>query len=159
MTGNWSISREEFNFEYHPDFCSGFLYLTTPNTGAALAQAGVLLYPEKPMKQIEDSLITGVLRESLQNVDIDQMNLSPMSFLWDKIFSQCPWLTLTKLSFFNDMVKSKQSSRSNVQYVGSITNLQVWRFFICLHLEFILENLEHFAAGLAPSFIFDICAR
>ena len=30
MTGNWSISRQQLNLEFHPDFCSGFLYLTSP---------------------------------------------------------------------------------------------------------------------------------
>ena len=30
MTGNWSISREQLSREFHPDFCSGFLYLTSP---------------------------------------------------------------------------------------------------------------------------------
>ena len=28
--GNWSISREQVEADYHPDFCSGFLYLTSP---------------------------------------------------------------------------------------------------------------------------------
>ena len=28
--GNWSISREQVEDDYHPDFCSGFLYLTSP---------------------------------------------------------------------------------------------------------------------------------
>ena len=30
MTGNWSISRQQLDLEFHPDFCSGFLYLTSP---------------------------------------------------------------------------------------------------------------------------------
>ena len=30
MTGNWSISRQQLDLDFHPDFCSGFLYLTSP---------------------------------------------------------------------------------------------------------------------------------
>ena len=30
MTGNWSISRHQLDLDYHPDFCSGFLYVTSP---------------------------------------------------------------------------------------------------------------------------------
>ena len=29
MTGNWSISRDQLDLDYHPDFCSGFLYITS----------------------------------------------------------------------------------------------------------------------------------
>ena len=29
MTGNWSISRDQLHLDYHPDFCSGFLYVTS----------------------------------------------------------------------------------------------------------------------------------
>ena len=35
MTGNWSISRDQLSLEFHPDFCSGFLYLTSPQGNMA----------------------------------------------------------------------------------------------------------------------------
>ena len=35
MTGNWSISRDQLSLEFHPDFCSGFLYLTSPQGNLA----------------------------------------------------------------------------------------------------------------------------
>ena len=31
VAGNWSISLEQVDNDYHPDFCAGFLYLTTPS--------------------------------------------------------------------------------------------------------------------------------
>ena len=159
MTGNWSISKEQLDLDIHPDFCSGFLYLTTPLVGAALVQAGHQLYRDKEVEQIEDSLITGVLREALPDVRLQTLQNGVLPHLWNKVFSHCPWLSLAKLSFSNDLVITKRSSRSNVQYVGSLTSPGVWRFFICLHLEFVLEHLEYFASGLVPSFIFDICKR
>ena len=47
-----------------------------------------------------------------------------------------------KQTFFNDLVISKKSSRNNVHYVGSVTNLQVWRFFLCIQLEGALMTLQ-----------------
>ena len=159
MTGNWSISKDQLEMEFHPDFCSGFLYVTSPKVGAALVQVGLALYNMTEVEQIEDSMITGVLRERLPHVRLEVLETGFFPFLWMNIFSHCPWLTLTKLSFFNDLVISKRSSRSNVQYVGSITSPGVWRFYICLHLEFVLEHLEQLTPGLVPSFVFDICIR
>ena len=59
IAGNWSISRSQLASDLHPDFCSGFLYLTSPRVGAELVQAGLSLYGDMEVEQIEDSLITG----------------------------------------------------------------------------------------------------
>ena len=79
MTGNWSHTREEIDRDFMPDFCVGFLSLTTPWVGAQLAQVGLELYgaSDTPVAQIEDSLITGVLRERLPGVRIEMMHLGP----------------------------------------------------------------------------------
>jgi len=163
MTGNWSISKEQVESDFHPDFCCGFLYLTTPSVGAELVQAGLSAYGNVEVEQIEDSFITGELRERLDNVMISSLSSmsssSPTSFLWSSILSHCPWLSLTKLSFGNDLVVTKFSSRSKVMYVGPITNPHLWRYYICLHIEFVLENLEKMIPGYAPQFIFDLCKR
>ena len=145
MKGNWSISKDQLDIEFHPDFF--------------VVQVGLSLYNGTEVEQIEDSMITGVLREIFPQIRLETLQRGFMPLLWQNIFSHCPWLTLTKLSFFNDLVISKRRSRSNVQYVGSITSSGVWRFYICLHLEFILEHLEHFASEVVPSFVFDICSR
>ena len=157
--------------------------------GTELVQVGHILYKDIEVEQIEDSLITGlklcvlllqvkrfsnlgVLRERLNNVDISSLSSSISSTLWISIFSHCPWLSLTKLTFSNDLVISKSSSRKNVQYVGSVSSPQLWRYkkfkiqkwncscfryFLCLHLEFVLEHLEK--QIYTPQSIFDICER
>ena len=34
MRGNWSVTTEEYEEDIMPDFCTGFLYVTTPKVGA-----------------------------------------------------------------------------------------------------------------------------
>ena len=46
-----------------------------------------------------------------------------------------------------------------MQYVGSMTNTKVWRFFICLHVESILEMVDLRMPGVVPDFMWDICSR
>ena len=81
------------------------------------------------MEQIEDSLITGLLRERL-DVSIGLTSQGVSASLWLGIFSHCPWLSLTKLSFSNDLVLYKRSSRRHVQYVGHFTDVALWRWEI-----------------------------
>lgn len=142
MTGGWSESREDWQRDSLPTFCVGFLSLTTPALGAQLAQVGLQLYGEREREvvQIEDSLITGVLRERLPHVRVEV--LSTGHPIWNYLTSFCPWTHMFKQTFFNDLVISKKSSRNNVHYVGSVTNLQVWRFFLCIQLEGALMTLQ-----------------
>ena len=58
--GNWSVSKEEYDEDVMPDFCTGFLYVTTPSVGAALVQAGLVMDGGTETEQIEDSLITSI---------------------------------------------------------------------------------------------------
>jgi len=159
MTGNWSTTKEELEADIMPDFCCGFLYLTTPRVGAALVQAALILYGDTEVVQIEDSLITGVLRERLPGVSVDTLETGVMAKLWLNIFSYCPWMTITKLTFSNNLVISKTSSRSNVQYVGPVTSPHVWRYYICLHLEVGMDQIEQSLPGLVPAFIWGVCKR
>jgi len=159
MRGNWSLTKEDLEDDIMPDFCSGFLYITSPRVGYKLVQAGMHMYPEKEVRIAEDYLVAGVLRQRL-GVPLDMIEgHSLTSKLWTSTLSHCPWMTTTKQTFFNDLVLRKNSARSNVQYVGTVTQPQVWRFFICLHLEAALEILETRAPGLIPDFIWDVCAR
>ena len=50
--GNWSVSKEEYDEDVMPDFCTGFLYVTTPSVGAALVQAGLVMYGGTETEQI-----------------------------------------------------------------------------------------------------------
>ena len=159
MTGNWSVSKEEFDRDVMPDFCIGFLYVTTPKVGAALVQIAFSLFNQTEVVQIEDSLITGVLRERLPYVKIEMLETQGIPSAWQKFFTLCPWMNTFKQTFFNSMVMSKRSSRSNVHYVGHITNPGVWRFFICLHLEGLFEVVDHLLPGLVPTWMWGVCVR
>ena len=158
MTGNWSTTREELEDDIMPDFCCGFTYITTPGVGLRLVQAANLLYPNTEVVQIEDSLITGVLREKV-GVSLVSLDQSWVSWAWLHLFSHCPWLTITKLTFSNDLVRSKRSSRQSVQYVGGLTEPRVWRYYLCLHLEVGLHTLTQNIPDLTPAWLWDLCTR
>ena len=159
MTGAWSESREDWERERLPTFCVGFLSLTTPRLGAQLAQVGLELYRdrERDVVQIEDSLITGVLRERLPHISIEV--LSRGNPVWNRVTSWCPFTHMFKQTFFNDLIISKVSSRNNVHYVGSITNLQLWKFYLCIVLEGGLRLLETHAPSFLPHSLWAMCAR
>ena len=157
MLGNWTADIDQLPQARVPDFCAGFLYLVTPTTGVRLAQAGLEVFGhfEKEITLIEDMLITGVLRQSLADVHLDML-AETNKHCWLHFLSHCPWLTVAKLTFFDDLVINKTSDRSGVQYVGSVTSPKVWRFFLCLHLEVALLAMEDiFDVG----FLWDICKR
>ena len=159
MLGNWSITKDQLESDIVPDFCAGFLYITTPRVGAALVQVGLSLFSKTEVTLIEDSLITGVLRKRLPSLALEMLDTSLQTRIWQNYLSYCPWLTVAKLTFFDEIVINKTSSRSGVQYVGSITSPRVWRFFICLHLEVGLGALENWLPGIVPDFVWDFCTR
>ena len=149
---------------------------------AALAFSG-----EDDIEQIEDSLITGsIIRLSQKNIFLFLSSLGKLrtmievpiygSFSWlsssssessslistsllETVLSQCYWLQYTQNTFLNHLVKSKVSSRKQVPYVGSVWNTQLWRTYLCVHLEMILEYVEAVAPNSVPHFIFNICER
>ena len=135
------------------------LSLTTPSLGAQLAQVGLELYGDRESEvvQIEDSLITGVLRERLPHVRIEVLHSG--NPLLNSLTSHCPWTHMFKQTFFNDLVISKKSSRNNVHYVGSVTNPHLWRFFLCMTMEGALLTVQSYVPELVPPFIWSVCAR
>jgi len=159
MRGNWSLTKEELDVDILPDFCSGFLYVTTPQVGAALVQVGLQLYGQTDVVVTEDYLIAGVLRERLPTISLETLESGVAARMWQDLFSHCPWLSTVKQTFFNDLVITKRSSRSGVQYVGNLFTPAVWRFFICIHMEAVLEMVETRMEGIVPDFIWDICVR
>ena len=122
MLGNWSVPKDQLESDIVPDFCAGFMYLVTPRLASKLAQAGFKVFGDHndEIVLIEDSLITGVLRESLGDVDLEILVESSLSLVWTRFFSHCPWMTVAKMTFFDELVLSKISDRSGVQYVGDI---------------------------------------
>ena len=89
MTGAWSESPSDWERDRLPTFCVGFLSLTTPSLGAQLAQVGLELYRDREtdVVQIEDSLITGVLRERLPHLTIEVLSVG--SPVWNTVSSWC----------------------------------------------------------------------
>ena len=51
-----ACSRDQVAADLHPDFCCGFIYLTSPAVAAQLVQAGAALFPHTEVEQIEESL-------------------------------------------------------------------------------------------------------
>ena len=76
-----------------------------------------------------------------------------------RVCSHCPWLHMFKSTFYNDLIITKTSSRKGIQYVGDITNLNVWRYYLCATLEGILETIEASIPWMIPSFFWSICSR
>ena len=160
MLGNWSAPEDQLGDDVVPDFCAGFMYLMTPATGSRLVQESVKMFGDykDDVVLIEDMLITGVLRDSLGDVDLEMLPSTRLRWLWTQVLSHCPWLTVFKMTFFDELVIRKTSDRSGVQYVGSVTDLKVWKFFICLHVEVALINIDNLF-GSVPDFLWDICQR
>ena len=76
-------------------------------------------------------MIIGQLREKLDNVVITSLSAittsSWSSFIWVSVLSHCPLFSMAKLTFGNELVVTKYSSRGNVMYVGPVTNHHLWR--------------------------------
>ena len=53
----WALSKEEFDEDFHPNFLSGWAYITTPNVARKL----VNMSKRVPILWIDDVWITGVL--------------------------------------------------------------------------------------------------
>ena len=107
--------------------------------------------------QIEDSLITGILRSHLPGLEVEMLESSPS--LSSSLSTTCPWINHFRQTFFNEFVISKKSSRNNVQYVGSVYNPAVWRFFLCCMVEAILNDIQKVAPTILPEFVWSICSR
>ena len=136
IMGKWSISKEDMPRRVYPDFCPGWIYVTTPKVGLALAEVSVQNHPAlMKTARLDDIFVTGFLREFLPWVNLGQLNGGVMGQAWNNFFSHCAYLGITKNIFFNDIVISKGSN--GVNYI------QGHKFYWCAFLEyFILENLE-----------------
>ena len=112
------ISRAELGRRVYPDLCFGWIYVTTPRVGLALAEVAARR-PEELLARAnrDDYFITGFLRERLPWVQIRQLEGGLSGLVWDNFLSQCTWLAVTKNVFFNKFVKRKSS--------GSVSYVQV----------------------------------
>ena len=131
MTGNWTVKKDDLEHvgdqkEFIPDFCVGYLYLTTPEVGAALVQVAHSLYSSSPSSKennlIEDYLVTGYLRERLPWVTLSLLENSGLRpWLWTHVFSGCPCLAFFNNFFLNPVVISKVGT--NNKHANKYINL------------------------------------
>ena len=153
QTGKWSPSWAEMGRRTWPDFCFGWLWVTTPRVGVALAEVAARLEPDMlHLAKWDDSFVTGFLRERL---GLRLSGLAPgwRGWLWDRVLSSCTPLSLCSNHLLNDLVLSKGPPA--MPYVNN------WTFFLCIHLEpklgWLHELLPEATPLLAP--LWDICAR
>ena len=149
------VSRQELNRRVYPDLCFGWLYVTTPRVGLALAEVA-MVQADKVVDRADrdDYFITGFLRERLPWVRLGQLEGGTSGLVWDNFLSSCTFLGISKNIFFNRFVVKKGSG--GVQYVRG------WRLYLCIVWEFyIMGALEI----LTPSCLADrvaawnICKR
>lgn len=155
IMGKWSISKDDMPRRVFPSFCPGWLYLTTPRVGLALAEVGVLRNKNLVNKsKLDDIFVTGFIREHLPNIALRQLSDGPVGSTWNDFFSHCPFLGITKNIFFNEVVTEKGS--------GGVSYIKGQKLFWCAFLEyFILENLEYVLPRAAEYThpLWAVCAR
>lgn len=69
VANKWYVSNEEYTKSYYPDYLSGWLYITTPQTAHKL----IVESQKQPFMWIDDTWVTGVLREQ-QHIEITKLN-------------------------------------------------------------------------------------
>ena len=69
-----SVSREEMSRRVFPDFCPGWLYVTTPKVGLGLAEIAWQSRDLIPVARLDDIFVTGFLLERLAGARLQQLN-------------------------------------------------------------------------------------
>ena len=153
MLGKWFMSREDLPRRVYPDYCPGWLYVTTPKVGLALAEVAAKYADEVlPMAKMDDVFVTGILRERL-GLSLTQLAGGAWSRVWDNSLSECPFISMIKLVFFNDIVVEK--GKPNNPYING------YKFVSCVLWENALENIEATFPSLADSLnsLWRVCSR
>jgi hypothetical protein len=138
IMGKWAISPEDMSRRVFPDFCPGWLYVTTPRAGLAMAEVSVVQADDKLMRmaRLDDIFVTGFVRERVEGLEVKQFQDGWSGHCWNSFFSHCPFLGITKNIFYNSVVLDKGS--------GKTSYIKGQKFYWCAFLEFfILENLEY----------------
>ena len=148
----WRVTWEELPRSHYPDYCFGWLWVTTPGLGMGLAEVATYHAVEvMGMVTHDDSFVTGILRERL-GVEVTGLVPGAWGALWDSAISHCPCLGIVRQNLFNDIVLRK--GPASMPYVGGYTH------FFCTTLEMWLMRLEalpFLAPALSP--LWAACAR
>lgn len=155
LMGKWSISKRDMPRRVFPSFCPGWLYITTPRVGLALAEVAVIKHDHLINKsKLDDIFVSGFIREYLPDVKLSQLGDGRIGKWWNNLFSHCPFMGITKNIFFNEIVEEKGS--------GGVSYIKGQKFYWCAFLEFfILENIEYVIPTLShytPP-LWALCAR
>ena len=152
VMGKWTHPLEEIPDKFFPDYCQGFLYVTSPKVGLALAEAALVLGDQvKPDKLEEDYIVTGWLAERLPWVSL--RSLTPLGGdAWDTFFSHCSLLGLIRFSFNPLALGAGSADSPGLQYVNSP------RFVLCVMAEFLVYEYLR-PLGLTWDIIWEGCRR
>ena len=150
VSGKWAYSYEVIPGKFVPDFCPGFLYVTSTRVGLALAETARVMGDQVWPDKMGEDYMTGFLAERLPWVTL--RSLSPVGGdMWDNFFSHCPFLTLLRYSW-NPLALGAGSAESDLQYVNSP------RYVFCISAEFVLYQYLH-PLGFTWDIIWDGCRR
>ena len=130
IMNKWSV---QTNIRLYPDYCFGWLYVTTPAVGLALAEVSVIKRKKLVMTN-DDNFVTGILRSHLPWVNIRQLEGGVSGTVWNNVLSHCPFLGFTNNVFFNRFVLKKGSD--GVDYVNG------GRFYVCTLFEYFVYYLD-----------------
>ena len=152
VMGKWTHPLEEIPDKFFPDYCQGFLYVTSPATGLALAEAAKALGDEvKPDLLEEDYIVTGWLAERLSGVSL--RSLTPIGGrALDSFFSHCSILGLIRFSFNPLAIGAGSADSPDLQYV------ETPRFVLCVIAEFAVYDYLR-PLGVTWDVIWEGCRR
>ena len=151
LMGKYSHPEEDYPEDFTPDYCFGFLYVTSPKAALAIAEAAKIMgSAARPDILEDDEIISGFLAERIPW--IKHRSLTPLGgSLWDRFFSHCPLLGLLRVTF-NPLALGAGSKDSKLPYINSP------RFPLCVIAEtFMYDYLK--PIGITWDIIGESCSR
>ena len=130
IMNKWTVTTD---LTIYPDYCIGWLYVTSPAVGLSLAEVSVTRRNDLVITN-DDNFVTGILRSQLGGVSIEQLEGGLVGLVWNNIFSHCPFLGFTKNVFLNNFVLRKGSD--GVDYING------GRFYVCTLFEYFVFYME-----------------
>ena len=144
--------RVDTDLALYPHYCFGWLYVTTPAVGLALAEVSVTKRRSLVMTN-DDNFVTGILRSHLAGVSIEELEGGVTGATWNSVLSHCPLLGFTKNVFLNSFVLKKGSD--GVEYVNG------GQFYVCTLFEYFVYYLDSLSprANILTSPFWQYCKR
>ena len=67
----WALNRNEFSQDFHPNFLSGWAYVTSPTVAKKLVDASTKV----PLLWIDDVWVTGIVASKIEKLSLKSLNL------------------------------------------------------------------------------------